>query len=287
MSQAAASAQRGRDDVGERKRARGVGSGVGSRGSRPDSALCADSSLQIARAGSSGKRQPRRGTCARKAGAESGERSPRELRDRSRAPRPVHAREERGGPRLGTEPRSRRPHESRCAPPRPRATTGVPQASASSGTMPKSSSPGSGRRPRSAVQLAQLLVVGSAGEADRLTGARPEAGTPPGRTRRSSGATRARLAAWMASSMRLYGASAETTRKPCRDGRAAGRVELRVDRRVDDRGRLASVEPRDPLLTLAELARNRPRAARWRGPTRRGRPREARRGACARGRPRK
>ena len=77
------------------------------------------------------------------------------------------------------------------APPRPSATTGRPQACASSGTMPKSSSPGSSTAARAPIQLADVFV----GDAGRGTRRRPpamplERARARGRRRRSSAARR-------------------------------------------------------------------------------------------------
>ena len=87
------------------------------------------------------------------------------------------------------------------APPRPSATTGRPHACASSGTMPKSSSPGSSATAAPAVQVADLLVGAPPQELDvavrparssrapfgavcrRSSAARPPAGRPRWRGR--------------------------------------------------------------------------------------------------------
>ena len=72
------------------------------------------------------------------------------------------------GERLGVGSSTRTPVSPATtvssAPPRPSATTGRPHACASSGTMPKSSSPGSSDDRRAPVQLADLVVRDAAEE---------------------------------------------------------------------------------------------------------------------------
>ena len=83
----------------------------------------------------------------------------RRRRSGGRAARPIASANALGDRLVDQQCRSRRARRSRSAPPRPSATTGRPHACASSGTMPKSSSPGSSDDRRPAVQVANVVVA--------------------------------------------------------------------------------------------------------------------------------
>ena len=119
--------------------------------------------------------------------------------------------------RRGRRSRRRRPSRRRRR--SPSATTGQPQAWASTGTIPKSSTPGQERGRRPAVELADVLVRSPAQKRHVRIRPWPGAGASSGPVPTMVSGAPSRRQASMATSSRLYGTSADTTRKPERVGR--------------------------------------------------------------------
>ena len=167
----------GEDERGERRAARRRRRGTRRAGGCGDSSCACASGARSSRRRSASisspnRSRPKRSACARMAaGVETMRRSPSAIASAKALRRRVV--DEQAG--------RRRTRRFRAAPPRPSATTGRPQACASSGTMPKSSSPGRARRRGAPVEVADLVVRKPA----RETHARPSARRA--RARRRSG----------------------------------------------------------------------------------------------------
>ena len=123
--------------------------------------------------------------------------------------------------------------------------TGRPQASDSTGAMPKSSSAGSTQRPRGTIRIAQRSVRQRAEELDARAGGRPQPGFIRARADDLQPRARFRRRSNRHVDPLVRHESRDDEERPVRRARPVDREKLRIDRRMDDRRRTIIV-PRDP-----------------------------------------